>query len=147
MNSDAFEVMPGSVVKDSLGRVIIKREDRTSLVGKFLASSLTQAEFCRRERLNATTFSGWLTAYRSAGSHPTDTGRGPTNTTDTGRVARRVTPVAAEPAFRELRVESTTPVAALLPVALTVMLPGGVEVRGCDATTVVALIKALRGVG
>jgi hypothetical protein len=49
--------------------------------------------------------------------------------------------------FRELRVGAEVEHPPPGPAAgLTIVLPGGVEVRGCDAASAVELIRALREV-
>lgn len=146
MKNEAFEVVPGYAVKDRLGRVKINREARTALVGRFMVCGLTQAEFCRREEINPTTFSGWLTACRVDGSSTSDTGRSPSSATDTGPIARSPTKAHAPSAFRELRVETPVPTPGSMCISLTIILSGGVEVRGCDTKSAVDLIKALREV-
>src|SRR6478609_8978488 len=101
MKDESFEVVAGYAVKDRLGRVKVSREARAELVTKFMSCGLTQAEFCRREEINPTTFSGWLEAYRSDRPYTSDTSRSPKGATDTGRTTR--SPTAARPALQELR--------------------------------------------
>ena len=150
MSEDTFEVVPDGRVKDRLGRVKLGREAREALIVRFLGGGMSQAKFCRREGINATTFSGWLRDRRKRGAHMTRAGETTSTLTRRGSHAGESThslirseskpEVFREVAVTGAKVELKAPV-----VRLTVTLPGGVKVEGCDAATAVELARLMKG--
>lgn len=146
MKNDAFEVVGAGATKDRLGRVKRDHGTRTALIARFSTCSLSQAAFCRREGINATTFSGWLRderrppsdarCARSSSSYTSDTAHAPEPTSYTKDDHGRTT----QPAFRELTV--ATP-ARTTPASIIVIF-GGAEARCADAASAASLMKLLR---
>lgn len=138
-SAEAFDVMPPDEHRDAIGRRRLSARRREELIGEFRAGRVSAAAFARKHGLCYTTLVSWL---RRAGVM--DYAKPRASSSSTMKTTEMTQPVA--PAFRELRIETatTTPAATASCGMLTVSIPGGVEVRGCDAATAVALIKALR---
>ena len=118
MGAIVAEVVETGEKRDGRGRRINSAERKAELLRAFRASGLTMAAFTRREKVNYSTFAGWV--LRSQ-----------------GRGGRRRKAVR----FAEVRLAApwTTPAAAL-----EVRLVDGTTVRGSAAAEVAALVRALR---
>lgn len=60
MGAITTEVVDTGEMRDGRGRRTIPRARRLALIEAYRASGLSMAAFARRERLNYTTFAGWL---------------------------------------------------------------------------------------
>jgi transposase-like protein len=119
METVTTEILDSGQKRDTRGRKITDEARRAEVLGAYAASGLSQKAFARQEGVNYHTFVAWL-----------------------GQ-ARRSDPAVAEPTagkvrFRQLQL-GPEPRSAELEVAL----PGGLVVRGGDATQLATLVKAL----
>jgi transposase-like protein len=114
--------------RDRRGRRLTAAIGREELLRGYEQSGLTQAEFARREGIKYPTFASWVQAKRRATAATVGV------TTPTVRPAGRVR-------FAEVPMSALVDRAAN--DALSVTLPGGLVVRGSDATLIAALVKAL----
>jgi hypothetical protein len=139
----ALEVLPIKITRDSLGRRTLDGERRRALLVAFDRSGLSRPKFAEREGLTYSTFCGRI-QKRAADL--------PQSATPTHRALKSPMPKTASgtkptPGFSEVRLGAGVERVAPAPSAgLTVVLPGGVEVRGCDAATAAELIRVLREV-
>lgn len=97
---------------------------RLALIKKYLASGLTQKQFCQREKLAYPTFLTWLRKYRAAGSQ-----------------APNLRPAA--PGFVPLQLEPAAHRAA----SCTLEFPNGVLVHFSGDIAVQLLTRLLRAAG
>ena len=104
--------------RDSRGRRIECGEERARLLEAYDASGLTQKAFAEREGVAYSTFVSWLKQRRQR--RRADTCQG------------------VAPSFHEVAL----PMASSS--ALEVCFPDGMVIRGSDADSLVALVKALR---
>lgn len=111
------EVVDDGAKRDRKGRRIMPAERIDALVREYHASGMTQAAFARRAGLKYPTFAGWVHARR--GTHVRADG-----------VVR----------FAELQLSA----GASAGDELSVSLPDGAVVRGRDAASIAALVRALR---
>ena len=143
---EAFEVPVIDVLlsdkrRDSLGRSTLGARRRDVMLRQFFESGLSQSAFARREGLCYTTFAGWVQKHRRASD---------AYTSDTHRTLKSPTPkkpATMGPAmrFREVAIPAGNEAPAKgVSSGLTVVLPGGIEVRGCDVAGAVELIRSLR---
>jgi hypothetical protein len=114
------ELVPGSAKRDRRGRRILSAERWREAIASYEKSELTQQEFCRREGINLHTFVARL-----------------------GRT-RRVR-LATVPAGGFIAAKLPTLGWPNLSLALEVVLPDGVIVRGREALAVATLVRALGG--
>jgi transposase-like protein len=140
---ESFEVVTRKGRRDLRGRETVADEVKVGLLAEFDSSDLSQAAFARRSGVHYSTFAGWVQRRRKSTKATTDTPH-------TLKTTKSTTEGSQADPFQELRIES--PGLALAGNAggcggLTVVLPGGVEVRGCDTRSAVDLIRALREVG
>jgi hypothetical protein len=139
----AIEVLPIKITRDSLGRRTLDGEQSRALPVAFERSGLSRPKFAEREGLTYSTFCGRI-QKRAANLPQSTTPKHRALKSPMRKPSDGTTPTMG---FRELRVaagvENPTPVSS---GGLTVVLPGGVEVRGCDAPTAAELIRALREV-
>ena len=109
------EVVDDKQKRDRRGRRIVAVQRRAELLAAYDASGLTQGAFARREGINVHTLVAWLGRRRHEG---------------TARPAVR---------FREISLAANS----AGQVALEVVLPGGMIVRGSSAAAVAELVRAL----
>lgn len=112
------EVVDDKAKRDRRGRQIVAAQRREELLAEYDASGLTQAAFARRAGINFHTLVAWL-----------------------GRRRQSVVGGKQPVRFHELSVAALS-AARTLPLEVT--LPGGVIVRGGDASTLAELVRALR---
>ena len=115
METIKTEIVSGTAKRDRRGRKIISEARWRETLASYERSELTQSEFCRREGISLNTF--------------------------TGRLWRRRREGGAGPTF----VEARLPTLALAGsgYSLEVVLPGGLVVRGRQATDVATLARML----
>ncbi|MBC2592653.1 hypothetical protein H5P28_15575 [Ruficoccus amylovorans] len=113
-----LELVDTGAKRDSRGRRIESREERERLLESYDGSGLTQKAFARREGVAYNTLVYWLKQRRER----SQAGGG----------------VESKPLFHEMTVPSCG--ASLLEVCL----PEGLILRGGDAQSLAALVKALR---
>ena len=119
MGAITAEVVDTGEKRDGRGRRVIARTQRLALVDAFRASGMSMAAFARRERINYTTFAGWM---QRAGSV-----------------------VASSPIrFAEVRVPTTAVSTPKASHELEVRLADGTVVRGGRVADLVALVRGLR---
>jgi len=115
----SWELVETGEKRDGRGRRINSQERREELLQAYRESGLTRAEFARRERINYSTFVGWI--VRSERHR-----------------RRRPKPMR----FAEVRVGPVPP--GGWAVGLEVRLADGTVVRGSVVAEVAALVRALR---
>jgi transposase-like protein len=105
--------------RDARGRRVTPKERRAQIVQGYRAAGTTMAAFARRERINYSTFAGWVAK------------------------AQRATVAKRPMQFAELRLPLAAP-AATATDQLEVRLPDGTVLRGGRVADVAALARALR---
>ena len=113
------EVVDTGEKRDGRGRRAIPRAQRMELVDAFRASGMTMAAFARRERINYTTFAGWM--HRAGSVAPSSPIR-----------------------FAEMKMPTMAASTARGGTELEVRLADGTVVRGDRVADVIALVRALR---
>ena len=103
--------------RDVRGRRVTPVARRAELVRSYQASGLTQAAFARRERLNYSTFVGWVQQMAARPPEPI-------------QFAQMRLPVPPAPAHEA--------------ASLEVRFPDGMVMRGNNANELAALVRALR---
>jgi transposase-like protein len=114
------ELVDDGAKHDRTGRKITPAERIDALVREYQASGMTQAAFARRAGVKYPTFAGWVNGRR--------------------RRANVNAGNASVVRFAEVQV----PTRAAVPAELSVTLPDGSVSRGTDATSLAALVRALR---
>ena len=120
METIRAEVIDTKTKQDARGRKIADEARRAEVLGGYEASGLTQKAYARREGMNYHTFVAWWIQHRR------------------GRTRALRPSLPAPMGFAEVRLP---PVASGAPLEVT--LPGGIVVRGAEAASIAALIKAL----
>ena len=146
---ESLEVIPCQSRRDSLGRRLLDAKQRAALLDAFDVSGMTQAKFARSEGINSMTFSGWVQrrgASKDAHSVTTKPHHSLKSLKRMTAKKRPVTPAMTPTMkFREVVVSTEgSPATPVTVSELRVLIPGGIEVRGCDVAGAAALIKALR---
>lgn len=119
MGAITAELVDTGEKRDGRGRRVIARAQRLALMEAYRASGMSMAAFARRERINYTTFAGWM---NRAGS------MAPSNAI---RFAEVKVPTLAAPGARSGH-------------ELEVRLADGTILRGTRVAELVALVRALR---
>lgn len=119
MGAITAEVVDTGEKRDGRGRRVIPRAQRLALIDAYRASGMSMAAFARRERVNYTTFAGWM--HRAGSVAPS----GPI------RFAEVNVP----------RMAVSTPKAGN---ELEVTLPDGTTLRAGRVADLIALVRALR---
>lgn len=125
MENPTTELLLDESKRDRRGRRITSAARIEQLLGDYDQSGLTQAAFARREGVKYATFAHWVQTRRARGEAP------PVHAG--GKPVR----------FAEVRM----PVRPNRPPevrGLSVRMPDGLVVRGTDAASVAALVRALR---
>lgn len=120
MGAITAEVVDTGEKRDGRGRRVIPRGQRLALMEAFRASGVSMAAFARRERINYTTFVGWM--QRAGSLAPS----GPIR-------------------FAEVKVPTLPVPSAKSGHELEVRLADGTVVRGARVADLAALVQALRG--
>lgn len=115
MGAITTEVVDTGEKRDGRGRRGTPRARRLELVEAYRASGMTMAAFARRERINYTTFAGWM--HRSG-------------TVTSGSAIR----------FAEVNLPATVPASN----GMEVRLPDGTVLRAGRVADLIALVRALR---
>lgn len=113
------EVVDTGERRDGRGRRVIPQGQRLALIEAYRASGMSMAAFARRERINYTTFAGWM---------------------------QRAAPVPASSPIRfaEVKVPTMPASAATTGDELEVRLADGTVLRGGRVADLIALVRALR---
>jgi hypothetical protein len=117
MGAITAEVVDTGEKRDGRGRRVLPRSQRLALIEAFRASGMSMAAFARRERINYTTFAGWM---HRAGS------------------------MAPSSAIRFAEVPTIPAPSAKNGNELEVRLPDGTLLRGGRVADLIALVRALR---
>ena len=161
LETGEVELMPAERRRDSKGRVTLSEARRAELLVEYAASGMSQTAFARRAGVTFSTFAGWVQRMRkgkaSPGAHPHHTLKGPMRADigirvrtkpQTGKTLK--SPMRKKPSRRP--VSDAPPMTfreVIMPAlkaasALTVCVPGGIEVRCPDIVTAAALVRELR---
>lgn len=119
MGAITAEVVDTGEKRDGRGRLVMPRAQRLALIVAYRASGMSMAAFARRERINYTTFAGWM--HRAGSVTPNSPIR-----------------------FAEVNVPT---IARSTPKAgneLEVRLADGTVVRGGRVADLIAIVRALR---
>jgi transposase-like protein len=119
MGAITTEVVDTGERRDGRGRRVIPRAQRVALIEAYRSSGMSMAAFARRERINYTTFAGWLHRLGSlAASSPI-------------RFAEVKVPAIAAPSARSGH-------------ELEVRLADGTVLRGGRVADLIVLVRGLR---
>ena len=119
MGAITAEVIDTGEMRDGRGRRVIPRAQRLALIEAFRASGMSMAAFARRERINYTTFAGWM--HRTGSRVPSSAIR-----------------------FAEVKVPAMLAGSTSSGSELEVRLADGTILRGGRVTDLAALVRALR---
>lgn len=119
MGAITAEVVDTGEKRDGRGRRVIPRAQRLALMEAYRASGMSMAAFARRERINYTTFAGWM--HRAGSVAPSNTIR-----------------------FAEVKVPTIPAPSAKSGNELEVRLADGTVVRGARVAELIALVRGLR---
>ena len=119
MGAITAEVVDTGEKRDGRGRRVIPRAQRLVLIDAFRASGMSMAAFARRERINYTTFAGWM--HRAGSVAPSSPIR-----------------------FAEVKVPTVAVATPNAGAELEVRLADGTVVRGGRVSDLIALVRALR---
>ncbi len=119
MGAITAEVVDTGEKRDGRGRRAIPRAQRMALVDAYRASGMSMAAFARRERINYTTFVGWIQRTAPAASN---------------------SPIP----FATVEMPAVATSGAKPGHGLEVQLPDGTMLRGARVADLVALVRALR---
>ncbi len=119
MGAITAEVVETGEKRDGRGRRAIPRAQRMALIDAYRASGMTMAAFARRERINYTTFAGWV--HRAGSATPSGAIR-----------------------FAELKVPMMAGSTSKADNELEVRFVDGTVVRGGRVAELIALVRGLR---
>jgi len=119
MGAITAEVVDTGEKRDGRGRRVIPRGQRLALIEAFRASGVSMAAFARRERINYTTFAGWM--HRAGSVAPSSPIR-----------------------FAEVKVPTLAAWTAKASNELEVRLADGTILRGGRVADLIALVRGLR---
>lgn len=119
MGAITAEVVDTGEKRDGRGRRVIARAQRLALMEAYRVSGMSMAAFARRERINYTTFAGWMN--RAGAMAPSSAVR-----------------------FAEVKMPTLPAPSAKNGHELEVRLADGTVLRGGRVSDLVALVRALR---
>ncbi len=119
MGAITAEVVDTGEKRDGRGRRVIPRAQRLALIDTYRASGMSMAAFARRERINYTTFAGWM--HRAGWVAPSSPIR-----------------------FAEVKVPTMAASTLKGGSELEVRLADGTVLRGGRVADLIALVRALR---
>ncbi len=119
MGAITAEVVDTGEKRDGRGRRAIPRAQRLALIDAYRASGMSMAAFARRERINYTTFAGWM--HRAGSVAPSS-------------------PIQ----FAEVKMPTIAAPSARSGNKLEVCLADGTVLRGGRVADLIALVRALR---